>query len=154
MKKANNYLNRDFKKRRSKDKISKIERSILMSKIRSKNTNFERSFIILLKKATRKKFETNVTTIKGKPDIVFYKQRLCIFLDSDFWHGWQYPRWKHLLKNDFWRKKLENNRRRDRITTSYLRKNKWIVLRFWEHNINRDLSKIIQICIFYLKPKR
>ena len=78
-----------------------------MSKIRSKETKFEREFILRLKKSTRKKFKVNVTSIKGKPDIVFEKHKVCVFLDSDFWHGWQYPRWKHLLKDDFWREKIK-----------------------------------------------
>lgn len=135
MKKTKNYLNRNFKKERSNDLLPINKRSELMSKIRSRETKFEREFIVSLRKATRKKFQTNVVSIKGKPDIVFQKDKVCVFLDSDFWHGWYYPRWKHLLKNDFWREKIENNRRRDRKTSAYLRKNGWNVLRFWEHQI-------------------
>lgn len=115
-----------------------------MSKIRSRDTKFEKDFITTLKKITGKSFQTNVSSIKGKPDIVFLKKRVCIFLDSDFWHGWYYNRWKHLLKNDFWRTKIENNRKRDRKTTIYLRKNGWIVLRFWEHQI-KDKDKAQKI---------
>jgi len=147
MKKTNNYLNRNFKKERSDDLLPAKKRSELMSKIRSKNTKFEQEFIVSLRKVTHKKFQTNVASIKGKPDIVFQKDKVCIFLDSDFWHGWYYPRWKHLLKNDFWREKIENNRRRDRKTTAFLRKDGWTVLRFWEHeilaNIERAMRKII-----------
>lgn len=138
MKKTKNYSNRNFKKRRTNDKISKKRRSALMSRIRSKNTKFELNFITELKKSTRKKFRTNVTQIKGKPDIVFDKDKICIFLDSDFWHGWQYPRWKHLLKNNFWREKIEKNRKRDRKTTGYLRKKGWMVVRIWEHNLRKN----------------
>ena len=114
-----------------------------MSKIRSKNTKFEKEFIDSLKKNTTENFHTNVSVIKGKPDIVFKNQQVCVFLDSDFWHGWQYPRWKHLLKNDFWRQKIMNNRKRDRKITFYLRKNNWTVLRFWEHEMKSGLNKII-----------
>ncbi|OJI06596.1 hypothetical protein BK004_02820 [bacterium CG10_46_32] len=116
-----------------------------MSKIRSRDTKFEKEFIALLKKETHKKFLTNESSIKGKPDIVFVKSRVCVFLDSAFWHGWQYPRWKHLLKNDFWREKIEKNRKRDKKTTAYLRRNGWIVMRFWEHQIKdgHKLKKMI-----------
>ena len=86
------------------------------------------------------KFEKNVHVIKGKPDIVFKKAKICVFLDSDFWHGWQYPRWKHLLKNDFWRDKIENNRNRDKKTTTYLRRKGWTVIRIWEHSIRMNNS--------------
>jgi|SRR3989344_2149041 len=140
MKKTKNYLNRNFKKERGDDLLPTKKRSELMSKIRSRDTKFEREFIDALKKSTRKKFRTNVVSIKGKPDIVFQKDKVCIFLDSDFWHGWYYPKWKHLLKNDFWRKKIENNRRRDRKISAYLRKNGWQVIRIWEHELLKNFD--------------
>ncbi len=130
-----NYLGRNFKSKRRPDKLSTKKRSSLMSHIRSKNTKFETDFIKELRKKTKVKFQTHVRGMRGNPDIVFSKQKICIFLDSDFWHGWQYPRWKHLLKNDFWRNKIENNRRRDIKTTAFLKRNGWKVCRFWEHDI-------------------
>jgi len=146
--KINNYLGRNFNKERTVDKISKERRSAVMSKIRSRDTKFEEDFIQALKRATKMKFEKNVHLIKGKPDIVFKRVKVCVFLDSDFWHGWQYPRWRHLLKNDFWREKIENNRARDRKTTFFLRKHGWAVIRIWEHaiknNINPEIHKIIK----------
>ena len=141
--KIENYLGRNFKRRRKQDALSRKGRSVLMSKIRSRDTKFEREFINVLRKVIRKKFQTNVVSIKGKPDIIFQKNKVCVFLDSDFWHGWYYPRWKRLLKNDFWREKIENNRKRDRKTTAYLRKNDWKVLRMWEHEIKKSPKKVI-----------
>ncbi|MCF7908169.1 MAG: very short patch repair endonuclease [Candidatus Omnitrophica bacterium] len=135
-----NYLGRNFKKKRESDKITKEHRSVVMSKIRSRDTKFEEDFIRALKKRTRKTFERNVQLIKGKPDIVFKRAKLCVFLDSDFWHGWQYSRWKHLLKNDFWKTKIEKNRLRDKKTTLFLKRKGWIVVRLWEHLIKRDIN--------------
>lgn len=116
-----------------------------MSKIRSSNTRFERRFVAELKEKTRRKFKTNVSRMKGKPDIVFFDQKLCIFLDSDFWHGWQYPRWKRVLKNRFWKNKIENNRRRDKNVTTYLRRKGWKVFRIWGHKMrtSKEMLKII-----------
>lgn len=114
-----------------------------MSKIRSTNTRFEKDFIIELKKKTGKKFRTNVADVRGKPDIVFQKEKVCVFLDSDFWHGWQYPRWKQILKNDFWKNKIESNRARDRKNTAYLKSKGWRVARVWEHNIKKDIDAVI-----------
>lgn len=133
-----NYASRNFNKEYQSDSLSDTERSERMSRIRSSNTKLENEFIAALNINTRKKFVVNDVLVFGKPDIVFRKQRLCIFLDSDFWYGWQYPRWKRLLKNDFWRLKIERNRRRDRRVTQTLRRKGWIVLRFWEHNIKKD----------------
>ncbi|MCX5699747.1 MAG: very short patch repair endonuclease [Candidatus Omnitrophica bacterium] len=115
---------------------------------------FERDFIKALKKRTSLKFFVNVTAIKGKPDIVFWKQKVCVFLDSDFWHGWQYPRWKHLLKDDFWRGKIEKNRIRDRKTTLSLRRNGWFVLRIWEHLIKNNEAGQIHEVVKVLQGKK
>lgn len=119
-----------------------------MSKIRSSKTGFERRFIAELKKRTNKKFKANVTRIRGKPDIVFENEGLCIFLDSDFWHGWRYPKWKNILKNEFWKNKIEGNRKRDGRNATHLRKNGWTVLRIWGHQIEKDfdgaINKIIR----------
>lgn len=147
--KIQNYSGRNFKKERTSDKISKEYRSLVMSKIRSSGTKFEENFILNLKNKIKYKYLLNVSQIRGKPDIVFMKSRICVFLDSDFWHGWQYPRWKHLLKDDFWRNKIERNRKRDKKITAYLRKHDWIVLRVWEHSIKKDstfqLNRITEI---------
>lgn len=115
-----------------------------MSKIRSQNTKFEIDFIKQLRKKTKVKFKTHVKSIRGNPDIVFPKQKICIFLDSDFWHGWQYPRWKHLLKNDFWRNKIEKNRWRDKKTTVCLRKDGWCVYRIWEHDLRKNFDSLLK----------
>lgn len=151
MRKIRNYSNRNFKKKRSRDSLSGEKRSELMTKIKSRGTRFEKEFTDDLKNKTNKKFKRNVSSIKGKPDLVFMKEKLCVFLDSDFWHGWQYPRWKHLLKNNFWRDKIENNRRRDLLTTQHLKRRGWKVLRMWEHEIKKDKEKAIRKVIKFLK---
>ena len=147
--KTRNYQGRDFNKKRGPDRISEKRRSYVMSTVKSKGTKFETDFIALLNSKTAKSFECNVREIKGKPDIVFMISKVCVFLDSDFWHGWQYPRWKHLLKNDFWRDKIEKNRVRDKRTTALLRRRGWKVMRVWEHNIKKDaeneISKILEL---------
>jgi DNA mismatch endonuclease, patch repair protein len=143
-KKTRNFQGRDFSKDREPDKISKKKRSSVMSKIRSQGTKFETDFVDQLSSRTKKSFRLNAKDIKGKPDIVFDQNKVCIFLDSDFWHGWQYPRWKHLLKNDFWRNKIEANRARDKKNTSWLRRNGWTVIRIWEHNISKNVSNELE----------
>lgn len=142
--KIRNYLGRNLQNKNSGDKLSKKERSILMSKIRSKNTLLENNFTKLLRKETRLRFLTHQRDITGNPDIVFKSRKICVFIDSDFWHGWQFPRWKETLKNDFWKEKIENNRKRDKKVTTYLRRNGWIVIRLWEHQIKKDKERLIK----------
>lgn len=143
-KKIRNYLGRDLKKHRENDRLTKNQRSNLMSKVRSKSTKFEEDFVEELIKTMKVDFKRNVRSVRGTPDLLFEEQKICVFLDSDFWHGWQYPRWKHLLKSDFWREKIEKNRARDRRVTAYLRKHGWVVIRIWEHNIKKNVSVEIE----------
>jgi len=143
-KRARNNLNRDFSIQRNSDPLTVHERSRRMSLIRSKSTKFESDFIVALKKQTRKTFTSNDSSILGKPDIVFKRYKICVFLDSNFWHGWQYPRWKHLLKNDFWRDKIERNRTRDKKVTRKLRAEGWVILRFWEHQLKKNQSACVK----------
>jgi DNA mismatch endonuclease, patch repair protein len=149
--KTNNYLSRDFKKKRGEDTLTKDERSKRMAKIRSSGTRFEACFVATLKNKTRKKFELNVKEIKGKPDLVFMRRRICIFLDSDFWHGWQFPRWKHLLKDEFWVEKIKRNRKRDLDVKRYLTSQGWKVVRIWEHEIKKDSNKSIDKILKYIQ---
>lgn len=130
-----NFQGRDFRAKRRPDVLSKKGRSTLMSRIRSSGSNMETSFVATLRSRCDEMFEINDRSVLGKPDIAFRRLRVCVFLDSDFWHGWQYPRWKHLLKSAFWRTKIERNRQRDKEVTRTLRRQAWTVLRFWEHNL-------------------
>ena len=143
VKKYKNYMGRNFKKSRVAEKLSPIKRSSLMSKIRSKNTKFEGEFIAVASEKISNSFITHVRALVGTPDIVFEREKVCVFLDSDFWHGWQYPRWKHLLKDDFWREKIHKNRRRDIRNTRLLKRIGWKVIRIWEHQIKLSLEKAI-----------
>jgi DNA mismatch endonuclease, patch repair protein len=142
--KINNYAGRNYSKKRVAEVQSPKSRSTQMSKIRSKGTKFELEFIKILEGRTNSAFLTHVKSIIGYPDIVFENERICIFLDSDFWHGWQYPRWKHLLKDNFWREKIERNRRRDKYVTKFLRRQGWIVIRVWEHQLKNSAELNIQ----------
>jgi len=72
-----------------------------------------------------------------RPDFVFPKLRLAVFVDGCFWHGC--PRHATQPKGNaaFWRKKFARNIARDRLVTRTLRANGWRVLRLWEHELAR-----------------
>ena len=73
----------------------------------------------------------------GKPDFMFSKQRVAIFVDGCFWHCC--PKHSSMPANNraFWRRKLSANRVRDRLITVTLRSRGWSVLRIWEHELAR-----------------
>lgn len=86
------------------------QRSELMSKIKSKNTKPE----IKVRKALWAlgfRYRKNVKELPGSPDIVFAKQRLVIFIDGEFWHGfnWESKKSKLVANRGFWIPKIERN---------------------------------------------
>jgi DNA mismatch endonuclease (patch repair protein) len=124
----------------------------IMSAIKSKNTQPE----ILLGKELYKlglRYRKHYK-IFGKPDFVFVKKRIAIFVDGDFWHGnnWQIrglSSFNEELKNYsiYWQNKIVTNVNRDKKVNSVLRKDKWHVLRFWESEIKRDPMIIASIIL-------
>lgn len=124
------------------DRISKEDRSLIMSHNRPKNTSIEKKvFGILREKSIH--FQRHYKKVAGTPDVAFPRRKIAIFIDGDFWHGYRYPAWKHKLHSDFWRKKIERNRQRDKNTFRKLRRKGWLVLRIWEHEIQKDLDKCL-----------
>jgi DNA mismatch endonuclease (patch repair protein) len=81
----------------------------------------------------------------GKPDFVFPKQKVVLFVDGCFWHGC--PKHSNLPKNNrnFWVKKLDGNKIRDRLVTRELRKMGWKVVRVWEHELRSPVKVVMKI---------
>lgn len=150
---TSNFQGRNFRKRRRADAMTQRRRSRLMSRIRAYGSKMEVNFVATLKLRCEHSFEINDRDVFGKPDIVFRQEKICIFLDSDFWHGWQYPRWKHLLKTEFWRQKIQRNRERDRQVTRRLRRQGWTVIRFWEHNLDSKIEGAIALVMSHIREK-
>jgi len=127
------------------DNLSKKQRSYCMSRCKGKDTNLEKIVRSTLhKKGLR--FRKHNTKLPGKPDIIFPKAKLVVFLDGDFWHGYRFPQWEKSIP-PFWQKKIGETRNRDRRNFAKLRRMGWRVLRIWEHTIKRDLDGVVdQIC--------
>ena len=127
------------------DKIDKATRSRLMSRIRSANTGLEENFRRLLRKAGIRGYVRSPNNIIGRPDFVFRRHRLAVFLDSCFWHGCS----RHLRmprsRLSYWNKKIALNRRRDRRQSRLLRGLGWCVLRVWEHELKTPAKVLAKI---------
>lgn len=127
--------------------MSKEKRSELMSKIRSQDTGIEK---LILKEMKKRKMDGFAYQLKmiGNPDFVFPKQKLAIFCDGDFWHGYQFQKRRSNLA-EYWVKKISGNIRRDKKVRRILEKSGWTVVRFWEHQIQNNtepcVSKIQKI---------
>lgn len=118
-----------------------------MQHIRSTGTKPERMIMEALKKR-RVYFAAYVSRIIGKPDIVFRRKKVAVFIDSDFWHGHSKRCIMPKTNPEYWIKKIEGNRKRDKLVNAKLKKNGWTVVRLWEydikHNFERSFQKVLK----------
>jgi len=109
-----------------------------MSRIRGKDTRPE---LILRSALWMKGFRYRTSgKLRGKPDIIFTKAMVVVFIDGCFWHACP----KHLIwpKNNaaFWKAKIMGNKQRDEDVTSALKRDGWKVIRLWEHDVRTRLN--------------
>lgn len=119
------------------DVFTTEKRSAVMALIRgSGNKDTELRMIILFRSHGITGWGRNARVF-GKPDFVFRRQRVAVFVDGCFWHGCPKPKHSPCPKGnaDFWFNKLSGNRRRDRLVTRTLRARGWTVVRVWEHDL-------------------
>ena len=129
------------------DVFTKAKRSEVMSRIRSRGnqaTELALAKLFRRNKITGWRRQAEVRILKSggrifrvRPDFIFLKLKLAVFVDGCFWHGC--PRHATQPKNNraFWKKKLSRNKARDRMVNRTLRQRGWIILRVWEHELTR-----------------
>jgi len=113
--------------------------------VRSKNSKIE----LMLRSALWNRglrYRLHVRDLVGTPDIVFSRARLVIFVDSEFWHGYDWERHKKDFRTnaDFWIPKIERNMARDIEVTRKLEECGWCVIRFWGNEIERGVELCAQ----------
>ncbi len=119
-----------------------------MSKIRSKDTSIE----LRLRKALWHKgyrYRKNYKALPGSPDIVLTKYKIAIFCDSEFFHGKDWEILKLRLEKgknpDYWVKKIERNRSRDRENDKKLLFLGYTVIHFWGTDILKHTDECLQV---------
>lgn len=133
--------------------VSKEKRSKIMASIKSKGTSIEEKFRIALCENKIKGYRINPRII-GNPDFAFTKYKIAIFCDGDFWHGKNYSKLKRRLTHEYWINKIDTNIKRDKRYNKILKQEGWVVLRFWESDINNYIEKCIAKLQKTLNEKR
>ena len=118
------------------DIMSPSTRSAVMARIKGRDTGPEKVMDAMLRRL-RRRYETHSKDLPGRPDFVFRRAKVVIFVDGDFWHGWRFPAWR-LKLSEKWEAKIAANRLRDRRNHAKLRQHGWKVVRIWEHQLKRD----------------
>lgn len=136
------------------DVLTKEQRHKNMSHIRAQNTKPE----ILLRKALWHcglRYRKNYKMLPGSPDIAITRYRIAVFVDGDFWHAkghqghQEHPGEQIGSNKEYWQKKLKRNVERDKEVNDELTDRGWLVLRFWESDIKKDLQKCVDMICEY-----
>lgn len=127
------------------DDLTPEQRRKNMQAIRSQDTTIE----LRLRKALWERgirYRKNYKKLIGKPDIAITKYKIAVFCDSDYWHGYDWENRNQRIKSnrDYWVPKIERNMARDWEVTSALENDGWLVLRFWEWQIRKELDVCVE----------
>ena len=122
------------------DTVSKSERSRIMAQVKGSNSkSTELAFIEILRYEHLTGWRRNYP-LYGKPDFVFPKHRMAIFIDGCFWHRCPKHCRMPTTNRDYWETKISRNAERDRSVTKKLKEDGWTVIRFWEHDLKKGGS--------------
>ena len=120
-----------------------------MSRIKGKDTSLEVSVRSALhRKGLR--FRKHLSYLPGKPDVVFTKAKVAVFVDGDYWHGYQFNAWEHKM-SDFWKTKILKTQARDAKTDQQLQGMGWTVVRIWEHDLEQDFDTSVDRIVSVLR---
>ena len=127
------------------------KRSKIMSKIGGKNTKPE----MLFRKALWRKgvrYRVNNKKLPGKPDVSIKKYKLAVFIDGEFWHGFNWMERKETIQSNrgFWIPKIERNMQRDKEVNQQLIEMGYTVFRFWAKDIKTELDKCVNDILVYI----
>lgn len=126
-----------------------------MSRIRSKDTKAE----VRLRKALWAKgyrYRKNVKSLPGSPDIAIKKYKVAVFIDGEFWHGYNWEEKRQTIKRNraYWIPKIERNMERDRENTQKLQEKGWLVLRFWEQRLKKEFNTCLTLITEAIDDRR
>ena len=126
-----------------------LNRSELMTKVRSTgNQTTEKKLISLLRKSGLIGWRRH-QRLPGKPDFVWTKAKLAVFVDGCFWHGHNCRNLVPKTNVNAWQNKIKRTQARDRRANRLLRQQGWSVIRIWECR----LTKAPNQCLLRIKRK-
>lgn len=126
------------------DRHTPEQRRRNMQAVKNKDSKIEKTLrLALYHKGYR--YRKNYSKVYGHPDIVFTKEKIVIFCDSEFWHGfdWERRRLDFKSRQDFWIPKIERNMERDKEVTARLEADGFLVMRIWGRRIKSELDDVV-----------
>lgn len=127
------------------------KKSKQMSRVHSVNGKDE---LILRKRLWHMglRYRVNVKNLPGKPDIVLSKYKIAIFVDGEFWHGydWKKRRTKIKRNKEYWIWKIQYNINHDSKINQTLHEQGWTILRFWSKKVLKNPDYYANIVLYYV----
>lgn len=124
------------------DVLTPEQRKRNMSRIRGKNTSPELKLRKMLCESGIRGYRVHYK-LPGKPDIVFTRKKVVVFVDGCFWHKCPVCFRPPETNAEFWNDKLQKNVERDLKVTKELEDLGWTVLRFWEHEVKKTPEDVL-----------
>jgi len=132
-----------------------------MAAVRHRNSHAE---LLLRSELWRRglRYRLHHSLLAGRPDLVFGRARVVVFVDGDFWHGRgliqdgdvAFLATLRTKRREWWLKKLRRNIERDAEVTRRLREQGWRVLRYWESDVKRDVVYVADLVGNIVKKAR
>jgi len=85
--------------------------------------------------------------LPGKPDFVFRRERLAVFVDGCFWHGCRWHCRMPKSRQTYWKPKIARNKTRDKVIRGMLQRAGWRVHRIWEHSLDEPSSVTARLAL-------
>lgn len=121
------------------DKLDPERRSAIMARVRGKDTGPEVR-VRRIAHGLGLRFRLHRKDLPGKPDLVFPKHSLAVFVHGCFWH--RHPGCGRAstptTRPEFWQAKFDGNVARDRRQQEALETLGWKVLILWECELKDD----------------
>lgn len=103
------------------------------------------------------RYRVDVKGLPGRPDLVFSRAKVVVFCDGDFWHGRNLAERIAKLEDGhnapYWVAKITRNVERDGEQEASLEAEGWLVLRFWESDILKDVARIADDIVAAVKAR-
>lgn len=136
------------------DNLTPAQRSYSMSRIRSRgNSSTELKLIALMRSAGISGWRRR-SKLRGRPDFVFTRHRVTVFVDGCYWHGCRRCGLGAKSNTEYWKPKISGNMRRDRANSRSLRAEGWTVVRIWEHELKTNPMKALAKIMAALQAAR
>ena len=125
------------------DIFTSEKRSAVMKAVKSRNTKTTEIKMIEIFKELHIIGWRRTYPLIGKPDFVFPKKRIVIFVDGCFWHGHDCRNVTPSDNAEFWEAKRLYNKKHDEEVTQTLVQKNWTVIRIWECELKKKNREVL-----------